>query len=153
MQPLYEIRYATSAITDASWTDATLVTGGPTPAAPGQQENFTVSGLSPATQYYFAIKSTDSSFVSALSNCPSGTTELPDPTAPAAVADLVATTTGRNLTLTWTAAGDDGTTGTATTYDIRYSTFPIGDDAAFAAATVLTGLPAPKAAGSAEASS
>ena len=46
-----------------------------------------------------------------------------DTTAPAAVADLAAgIPTTSSLTLTWTAPGDDGTTGTATSYDIRYRT-------------------------------
>ena len=148
----YNIRYSTSPIADdAAFTAATAATGAPVPANPGQQENFTVSGLTPATQYYFAIKSADSSGnISVLSNVPMGTTQAPDTTAPAAVTNLTATAIGRNqLTLTWTATGDDGSTGTATTCNIRYSTSPISD-ATFAAAAALTGLPTPKASGSAE---
>ena len=149
----YNIRYSTMAISDdTTFAAATPATGAPVPATPGQQENFTVSGLSPATLYYFAIKSADSSGnVSNLSNVAMPTTQAPDTTAPAAVTDLAATAIGRNqLTLTWTATGDDGSTGTATTYSIRYSASPITDGASFAAAAALTGLPAPKAAGSAE---
>ena len=45
-----------------------------------------------------------------------------DTTAPAAVGNLAAgTPTSSSLTLTWTAPGDDGSTGTASSYDIRYS--------------------------------
>ena len=36
------------------------------------------------------------------------------------------------------------TTGTAIAYDLRYSTSPITDDATFAAATQVAGVPAPK---------
>ena len=52
------------------------------------------------------------------------------------------------LRLSWTATGDDGTTGTATSYDIRYSTSPI-TSANFAAVTAVTG-PSPAPSGSTE---
>ena len=61
--------------------------------------------------------------------------------------------TSGGVDLTWTATGDDGNTGTAKTYDLRYSTSPIvydDGDATWNAATPVTGLPAPKVAGSAE---
>ena len=50
------------------------------------------------------------------------------------------------VTLTWTAPGDDGTIGTAAAYDLRISTAPI-DDGNWSAATVVSGLPTPVAAG------
>ena len=46
------------------------------------------------------------------------------------------------LTLAWTAPGDDGTIGKATSYDVRLSTSPI-TDANFTAATAIPGLPVP----------
>ncbi|MFI5371502.1 MAG: fibronectin type III domain-containing protein [Candidatus Eisenbacteria bacterium] len=46
------------------------------------------------------------------------------------------------LTLAWTAPGDDGTIGRATSYDIRWSTAPISD-ANFTSANAVTGPPAP----------
>jgi hypothetical protein len=49
---------------------------------------------------------------------------------PAAVTDLAATSpTTSSIVLTWTAPGDDGSIGRATTYDIRYlaGTIPITD--------------------------
>lgn len=64
-----------------------------------------------------------------------------DVTAPAAISTLTlsgATTTG--MTATWTATGDDGSTGTAASYDLRYSTAPI-TDANFAAASQVSGEP------------
>ena len=51
--------------------------------------------------------------------------------------------------LTWTAPGDDANTGTASTYDIRYSTSPI-TVANWGSATQSTGEPIPSAAGSTE---
>jgi len=71
----------------------------------------------------------------------------PDSLAPAAVTDLVARDPKSNfITLTWTASGDDGDSGKATAYDVRYSTAPI-TESNFAAATKASGAPAPKAAG------
>ena len=69
---------------------------------------------------------------------------------PGDVTDLAAgNATGSRLILTWTAPGDVGTTGTAASYEIRYSTANI-TDANFASATKLANPPAPQAAGTAE---
>jgi subtilisin family serine protease len=71
-------------------------------------------------------------------------------TAPAAIGDLaVASTSPWSATLTWTATGDDGGTGRATSYDVRYSSAPIAETN-WAAATPAPGEPAPRTAGSAE---
>ncbi len=49
-----------------------------------------------------------------------------DGTAPADVTDLATgTVTTSSVALSWTAPGDDGATGTASSYDIRYSTSTI----------------------------
>ncbi|RPJ42399.1 MAG: hypothetical protein EHM19_10465, partial [Candidatus Latescibacterota bacterium] len=50
-----------------------------------------------------------------------------------------------DLTLRWTAPGDNGSTGTAEGYDLRYSTNPIGADttAWWNAATAVAGEPTP----------
>ncbi|MBZ4331412.1 lamin tail domain-containing protein [Corallococcus interemptor] len=55
----YELRYATSAITDATFDSATEATGMSTPRAPGMAETFTVSGLEVATTYFFALRTFD----------------------------------------------------------------------------------------------
>jgi len=55
-----------------------------------------------------------------------------------------------SITLNWTAPGDDGNTGTAWKYDVRFSTSPI-TDANWNAAAQCAGEPAPKPAGSSEA--
>ncbi len=70
-----------------------------------------------------------------------------DTTPPAAVADLAATAaSSTSVTLTWTAPGDDGNTGTASIYDIRYSTGTI-TDANWGSASLCSGEPSPGAAG------
>ncbi|HEX9506410.1 MAG TPA: S8 family serine peptidase, partial [Acidimicrobiia bacterium] len=70
-----------------------------------------------------------------------------DTVPPAPVTDLsVAATHARSATLTWSATGDDGMTGTATRYDLRYATFAI-TDANFASATPVASPPAPASPG------
>ncbi len=142
----YDIRYSTSTINDSNWASATQVTGEPTPAVAGTNQNMFITSLSSDTTYYFAMKTSDEvPNVSALSNIASATTA--DGIAPAAVSNLATSNpTGTTITLTWTAPGDDGNTGTATSYNIRYSTSTI-NDASFASATAVTGVPAPQVAG------
>jgi len=60
------------------------------------------------------------------------------------------TSADSTVTLLWTATGDDGTVGTATSYDLRYRTVGItGTDTLswWNAATKVTGLPVPHASG------
>ena len=115
----YDVRYSTSTITAGNWASATQATGEPAPQVAGSAETFTVTGLSESTTYYFAIKTSDGvPNESGLSNVPSAATAT---TAPAAVTDLATgTVMATSVALSWTAPGDDGATGTATTYDVRY---------------------------------
>lgn len=66
-------------------------------------------------------------------------------------ADVVATANDSTdtVTLTWTAPGDDGTTGQATRYDIRYSNQSI-TESNWSSATVVANPPTPKSAGLSE---
>ena len=78
------------------------------------------------------------------------TTGAGDTTVPAAVTNLAATTsTTSTVTLTWTATGDDGSTGTATSYDVRYATSSI-TTGNWTSATQTTGEPTPQIVGSSE---
>ncbi|HTL99979.1 MAG TPA: S8 family serine peptidase, partial [Candidatus Omnitrophota bacterium] len=73
-----------------------------------------------------------------------------DSTSPGPIADLASSfVSSDRVTLAWTATGDDGGSGTATEYEIRYSPTPI-DASTFASATRVAGTPAPRAAGSRE---
>ncbi|HKY33809.1 MAG TPA: S8 family serine peptidase [Candidatus Polarisedimenticolia bacterium] len=72
----------------------------------------------------------------------------PDEDPPGAIGDLAVPETGSNhAVLSWTATGDDGGEGTATSYQVRYSTSPI-DESNFASATRAPGEPAPTPSGS-----
>ena len=148
----YDIRYSTSTITDGNFGSATQVTGEPSPSVAGSAESMTVTGLSPSTTYYFAMKTSDEGpNTSAISNVTSATTSAAaDTTAPGAVSNLTASNPSTStIDLDWTAPGDDGSSGTATTYDIRYSTSTV-TDGNFSSATQVTGEPSPSVAGSAE---
>ena len=149
----YDIRYSTSTITEGNWASATQVTGEPTPSVAGFSESMTVTGLSSSTTYYFAMKTSDEvPNESALSNVTSLTTLVPsgDTTAPAAITDLALSAAAfTSITLSWTAPGDDGNTGTAQSYDIRYSTSTI-TEGNWSSATTITGEPIPSVAGSSE---
>jgi subtilisin family serine protease len=82
-----------------------------------------------------------------------GAPELPvtDTTAPGQATDLAASNpTPTTITLGWTATGDDGATGTAYAYEIRYSTSPI-TDATWSGAAPVGGEPGPGSPGTAQA--
>lgn len=148
----FDIRYSTSPITAANFASATRwTTGVPVPAAPGTAQSVQVTGLSPATTYWFAIKTADEvPNWAGVSNVVSKTTAVaPDVVRPAALAISVSSLTDTTVTLAWTATGDDSLTGTATAYDVRWSTSPI-TAANFASANAVTGEPAPTAPGTAQ---
>ncbi|NOJ95244.1 hypothetical protein HMI51_20180 [Corallococcus coralloides] len=71
----YELRYATSVITDATFDSATPVTGVGAPQTAGTAESFTVTGLTAATTYHFALKAFDGADnASALASASAATT-------------------------------------------------------------------------------
>jgi len=151
----YDLRYTTAgAMTaDEAFNAAARAQGVTVPQAAGTAETFTIIGLMPGTTYFFAIKTADEAGnVSGLSNSPAGMILLVDTTASAAVTDLAATAVSSNtVTLAWTAPGDDGIVGTASSYDIRYTTAGvIASTADYNFATQAQGEPAPQIAGSTE---
>ena len=77
----YDIRYSTSEIiTGADWEAAVQCTDEPSPSPAGTFEGFTVTGLSPTTTYWFALKIADEApNWSGLSNSPSRTTKEASP--------------------------------------------------------------------------
>ena len=146
----YDLRYASAMITAENWDDATQTSGLPAPAAAGSDESFTVTELLAETTYYFALKTADEvPNWSAISNILEAHTSV-ETTPPATIDDLaVVAVTPSAVELSWTAPGDDGTQGQATSYDLRYAgaviTAENWDDA-----TQISGLPDPAASGSAE---
>ncbi len=146
----YDVRYSTSLATLIGWTNATQASDEPVPSVAGTAESFTVTGLNSGTTYYFGIKTADEvPNWSNLSNTTSIATTI-EQVAPGAVTNLIAVLpTQTSLTLVWTAPGDDGNTGTAAQYDIRYSTSSI-NNGTFNSAWQITNEPAPSPAGTPE---
>ena len=148
----YDVRYSISEIiTEEDWNNATQTVGEPEPQVLGSVENFTVKNLGFNTTYYFAVKVVDDvGNYSGFSNVILGTTVLDD-VPPSAVSDLAfSEATYNSVSLTWTATGDDGSTGIASTYDVRYSTSVIMTEADWNEATQAQGEPEPQALGSEE---
>jgi chitodextrinase len=145
----YEIRYSTSLITGANYSSATAIANPPAPLASGSTQSFVVGGLLAATPYWFAMRTQDDAGNwSGISNVITKTTlAAPDTLRPAAMALNVTSVTDTSATLSWSATGDDSLSGTATSYDIRYSATPI-TSANWASATQATNEPAPQVAGS-----
>ncbi|HZG75124.1 MAG TPA: fibronectin type III domain-containing protein [Paenibacillus sp.] len=122
----YDFRYSTSQITSATFGAATPMAGAPSPAAAGTTQTFEFGNLTPNTTYYFAMKAKDEANVSAMSNVVTVTSPATDSVAPATITNLAASRANhKSIQLSWTAPGDDGNAGTAASYEVRYSTFPI----------------------------
>ncbi|MBA3044403.1 hypothetical protein FP804_04635, partial [archaeon] len=138
------IEYGTTVSYGSTKSDAAMVTS----------HSIQLTGLTASTLYHYRVKSADSADNLATSTDYTFTTVAePDTTAPAAISNLAATastTSGATMVLTWSTPGDDGSTGTATSYDIRFSTVIIDTDTKFNSATQCTDEPAPKAAGGSE---
>jgi len=149
----YDIRSSKTVINDDNWDQATPVDPGdiPSPKPAGQIETCVITDLESGTLYYFALKTSDEvGNESGLSNC-AGERTLYEDVPPSDINDLTAVAVDEtSFELTWTAPGDNGMSGTASEYDVRYWTRPIIDDAGWREATRVTGAPSPKPAGQTE---
>lgn len=122
----YEIRISSGNISsDALCDSASSVFSGLAPKQAGLSEVYYVSGLSPNTLYYFCIRAYDSA---GNRNSWTGTGisartyPTPDLTPPADITNLTTTVlSDSQIRLNWTAVGNDGNTGAAASYEIRYS--------------------------------
>jgi len=143
----YDLRYSSSLITEQNWDAATQADGEPVPKPAGEVETFRVLSLESGTVFHFAMKASDE--VPNTSELSNGATDSTDDegVAPAAVSDLSAQAVDDvTVRLTWTSPGDDDNTGTASLYDIRYSTSRI-TEGNWDAAVQVDGERVPKTAG------
>lgn len=140
----YVVKWSTRSIaelggdTTAWWNNATGTLGYEPipPDTPGQPASRSIVGLTGGTTYWFAIKSRDDASPANWSPIDTTTPQASawvweDTTAPAAVTNLSALTwTGDGeIRLTWTAPGDDGSTGNIDggKYGIKYATYTTFD--------------------------
>ncbi|MBC8131921.1 MAG: discoidin domain-containing protein, partial [Deltaproteobacteria bacterium] len=137
----YQLFRATHAFSDADLSGATAVAGVPLPMNAGLLQTMLVTGLRGETTYHWAIRAIDEAGnIGALSALVAAkTNNVP----PAAVRNLTGKALGyTEVQLTWTATGDDDTTGTATSAEIRYLPRAI-NSRNFATGELVPGLPPP----------
>jgi ferredoxin/chitodextrinase len=147
----YEIRISEAEITADNWQQAELLENLPDPAVAGSAESYLVSQLAANTTYYFAIKAFDASGNSSPLEPSLQVTTLEDDMAPAPITDFAVreglTVVHGRIKVEWTAPGDNGTSGTAASYEVRYSTSEINESNWQDATVVSSGVPDPAAAG------
>lgn len=145
----YDIRYAMKENDLKKWEQASVVAGEPLPAAAGTRQEYTITGLQQDTTYYLALRTTDDAKnTSELSNI--AVVKSSDAVAPAAIQDLRISKAGNDwVELSWTASGDDGNSGRATSYSLRYAATPEALQEWDTAYEVMD-VPAPKNPGSQE---
>lgn len=101
----YDVRYSTVSVADIStnWATATQVSNEPLPLATGSSQSMTVTGLTPESTYYFAIKSSDEiPNPSAISNVVTVTTpSQTDTTIPVITNIVIGTPAATSVTITW----------------------------------------------------
>jgi chitodextrinase len=159
----YELRYRTGGTitTEYAWNNATPVTSGlPAPGPAGTLETYHLSGLASGTGYGVAVRAIDEAGNrSGLSNPFLAETEdLPPPPPPppadlirpGAIGDLTVLSIGETTVgLRWSCPGDDGMAGVADHFVLGWlANGTIESEATWSAAdTLVSGLPAPLAAG------
>jgi len=122
---IYDLRYSTSNITGANFDSATQVGGEPAPSVAGSSESMTVSGLSSATIYYFALKTSDEvPNISAISNVASATTDVAalGPATKFIIIDPTDSTVGTAVTVTVQAQRADDSINTSYQSDVTLIT-------------------------------
>ena len=145
----YDLRRSlTPIVTLADFALATPLGGLASPQLAGSAETFTVTGLTPATTYWFALRTQDEAGnLSGLSNIVSGATLVStDLVRPAPVPLTLVDATHSSVTVSWVDVGDDSLTGNAVATELRWATTPI-TDSNWDAARVVSGVPAPGAPG------
>ncbi len=115
---------------------------------PGETENYNLDALDAGTNYYFALRSNDGlGNISLVSNTVEIKTFDPDIIPPDPITDLAIDSSSAFMAdLSWTSPGDDGSTGTATSYEIRYHSSTLNLEN-WESATLAEGAPLPMLAG------
>ncbi|MBN2343208.1 MAG: discoidin domain-containing protein [Deltaproteobacteria bacterium] len=145
----YEVFYAENPF-DASDLDlvSSMVIECVEPAEAYTPQGVTMSGFKGETRYYWALRAVDEA--DNIGEISEVATAMSEDAQPAIVTDLHSSgVTKTSITLAWTATGDDGRSGTAASYELRYAPWSLTLEN-FPFATEVTGMPVPQAAGTAQ---
>ncbi|MEA1972550.1 MAG: hypothetical protein U9N34_04550, partial [Candidatus Cloacimonadota bacterium] len=129
----YDLRYSTEIITIENFINASQILAVQTPAESGTLENFTFTDCETDQIYYFAIKTIDEfSNTSSISNIANATIiSQTDNIPPAAITDLYVLSGNSDsysqISISFTATGDDENEGTADHYIIKYSIMELNE--------------------------
>ncbi|MFO7669251.1 MAG: sugar-binding protein [Bacteroidales bacterium] len=117
----YELALGTDSAGVAQWSSAETGRIPGTARMPGETEDCIIDTLTTGTTYYFGVRSNDGlGNASEVSNILKLKTYDPDLVAPGPVTDLAIDSSSSFMAdLSWTSPGDDGSMGTAASYDIR----------------------------------
>ncbi len=135
-------------------TDNTAVTNSFVPDFPieaGNPEQWTLRGLPAGDSLIVSITAVDEvdNYSAKTEQKVKISNELADTAPPAPITDLQTSNLVDNIILTWTATGDDGNVGTASSYEIRYSSGNI-DETNWDSASIYSHNLVPKASGQTE---
>jgi len=124
------IKYAYYPITESNWEELPFADTANVCFIPGTVIDTCVSGLYPGMTFYFAVRTFDEAGnLAPLSNIASCTTPAaPDTVPPARILIHLEDYSSDRIQISWYSTGDDGWVGTASEYDIRYSTEYITED-------------------------
>ena len=151
----YVIKIISDSLSEANWNEVEVYTNSIIPSASGLLESFDLIGLEALSTYYIAVKAVDENDnISEISNILiETTTDIPDTIPPSAITDLNVvsgyTASNNSILLSWVATGNDNSVGTASSYEIRYSTSAI-TESNWSSASMVSTPPVPQTAGSSE---
>ncbi|PIE32970.1 hypothetical protein CSA56_13645 [candidate division KSB3 bacterium] len=145
----YELRYGNERPSPENWDSLKPVSTVPEPLLAGTQQQVQLQVPAGEDTLYFALRTFDETLnVSELSNVVQWSPE--DTRPPARIVDLKAERLANgDITVSWTAPGDNGNRGTAAFYDIRYSNKE-KELSRWDKAIVVPGEPLPEAAGTSQ---
>ena len=151
----YLVKYSTSPINNQTdFDNATTYSQSWSPLSYGNTENETIVMPLKGMTYYIAIEGFDevNNYSPSFNTAGNSAVSRIDDMAPSNITNLVVITGAlkSQLNLNWTSVGDNGNSGTATSYIVRYSTAPILNQNDFNNASIYVQSWTPLATGNAE---
>ncbi len=126
----YEFRYADFELTESNFATGTVIDGVPDPAIAGTEQNFVLTGLDSTTHYWVAAYAYDEGDNPSPFTVIDFTTTFCEDVVPPAMINILNCEDFRpgGVQISWLAPGDDGYTGTATSYEVRYDTVMFNEE-------------------------